>query len=211
MATLQILGAAPSNFVWAARIACEEKGVPYELVQAAPHSPDILAINPVGKMPAMRHGDVALFETKAICTYVDHAFPGPALTPADPVGMAEVEQWVSCINTSIDPVLMRQYALGYFFPGTPDKSPNRAVIDPALPKMEKFLTLLDATVAKTCFLVGDKFTFADMLIVPILHYMRKLPESAAMLTKLPALSAYAERHLARPSVAATTPPPPPAR
>ena len=211
MAILEIVGAAPSNYVWTTRIACEEKGAPYQLTQARPHSPETLAVNPTGKIPGMRHGDVTLFETRAICAYVEKAFPGPSLVPDDAVGAAKVEQWVSCVNTQLDPVLMRQYALAYFFPSTPDKSPDRALIDAALPKVEKALDLLERAVAPTGHLVGDTFTLADAFILPILHYMLKLPESAALIAKRPALAAYAERHLARPSVAKTTPPPPTAR
>ena len=91
---------------------------------------------------------------------------------------------------------------------TPDKSPNRALIDPALPKVEKLLGVLDAAVAPTGYLVGDAFSIADMMALPILHYARTLPESGAMIARLPALAAYIERHLARPSVERSRPPPP---
>jgi len=207
MSKLQIIGGAPSNFVWAVRIACEEKGVDYEHVSAAPHTPEVLAINPLGKIPVMRHGDVALYESRAIAYYIDRVFPGPPLVPPDAYGAAMVEQWVSCVNTSVDPVCMREYALSYFFPGTPDRSPNRPRIEAALPAMEKLMAFLDASVAKTGHLVGDAFTLADMNVLPILHYMSALPESAAMLAKHPSLKAYVARHLARPSVEKTKPPP----
>ena len=76
MATLEIIGAPQSNFVRTARIACMEKGVPYTLTPARPHTPDVDAIHPFGKIPVMRHGDLSLCETKAICTYIDLAFEG---------------------------------------------------------------------------------------------------------------------------------------
>jgi len=72
----------------------------------------------------MRHGDVMLFESKAICAYVDRAFDGPPLIPADAISAALVEQWISLINSAIDPVCVRQYLLAYFFPGTPDGAPD---------------------------------------------------------------------------------------
>jgi len=134
MAKLQIIGAPQSNFVWGCRIVCGEKGVPYELTAAFPHTPVVDAIHPYGKIPAMRHGDVTLCESRAIYYYIDHAFPGTPLSPRDPVGGAQVEQWLSLVNTTIDPVLLRQYGIAYFFPGTPDGSPNRTAIDAVLPK-----------------------------------------------------------------------------
>src|SRR6185312_10166640 len=98
-----------------------------------PHTPVVNSIHPLGKIPAMRHGDVSLCESRAICAYVDRMFEGPELMPADPVAAAQVEQWLSLVNTAIDPVWIRQYAAAYVFPGTPDKSPNRAAIEAALP------------------------------------------------------------------------------
>jgi glutathione S-transferase len=101
--------------------------------------------------------------------------------------------------------------IGYFFPGTPDGSPNRAVIDPALPKVEQQIALLDRAVAPTGHLAGDGFTLADIALIPIVYYLSKTPESSVMLGRSPALSVYLERHLARPSVARTVPPPLPGR
>ena len=77
MSTLEIIGAAPSNYVWVCRIACVEKGVACELKEARPHTPDVDAIHPMGRIPVMRHGDVSLFESRAICAYSDRVFPAP--------------------------------------------------------------------------------------------------------------------------------------
>ncbi len=207
MSDIEIIGIPQSNFVWLCRIACAEKGVPHRVTPAMAHSPEVDAIHPFGKVPVMRHGTVALCESKAICTYVDRAFPGPALVPADPVAAALTEQWVSLVLTAFDPVCVRQYLLSYFFPGTPDGSPNRPVIDAALPAMERQVALLQRTLAAGPHLVGEGFTLADIYLTPILFYLAKLPESGAMLRGAPAVAAYLERMLARPSVAATLPPP----
>src|SRR5580692_6258361 len=102
MAELEIIGAPQSNFVRTVRMACAEKSVPYTLNGVFPHAPEVDAIHPFGKIPVMRHGEVALAETKAICSYVDLAFEGPHLIPRDPVGAARTEQWISLINTGID-------------------------------------------------------------------------------------------------------------
>ena len=106
---------------------------------------------------------------------------------------------------------MRQYLVAHFFPGTPDGSPNRTVIEAALPKMEQHFATLDRAVARTGHLVGDSFTLADIDLLPILYYMNKTPESAAMLERARSLKAYFDRHMARPSVKGTIPPPFPGR
>ena len=63
----------------------EELGVPYrtELIEFGPmmKSPDYLAVNPMGKVPAVRHGDTVVTECAAICAYLGDAFPDAGLAP----------------------------------------------------------------------------------------------------------------------------------
>jgi glutathione S-transferase len=65
-------------------MVCEEKGIEYVLTEKPLGAPELLAIHPFGKMPVLRHGDVELFESKAIATYLDRSFPGPPVFPSDP-------------------------------------------------------------------------------------------------------------------------------
>ena len=211
MATLEIIGAPQSNFVRTARMACHEKNAPYTLIPARPHSPEVNAIHPFGKMPVMRHGDVALCETRAICGYVDQAFDGPPLIPRDLVGAAMTEQWISLFNTGLDPVCMRRYLLAYFFSGLPDGAPDRARIDAALPEMQKIFAVLDRELGKRAYLAGDAFTLADAFLLPMMDYMRQMPESSGMLQASPNVSAWFDRVAARPSAQETVPPPIPGR
>jgi len=211
MATLEIIGAPRSNFVRTACIACIEKGVPYTLTPARPHSPEVDVIHPFGKIPVMRHGGVTLCETKAICAYIDLAFDGPPLMPRDAVGAARTEQWISLVNTSIDPVFARQYLLAYFFSGQPDGAPDRARIEAALPKMREMFALLDRELGNRVDLAGDAFTLADAFLLPLIHYMRVMPESAEMFSASPSVAAWFDRVVARPSGKETEPPPMPGR
>jgi glutathione S-transferase len=200
MPELELIGASPSNYVWTCRIALAEKGVAYRHSEVMPHTAEVDAIHPFGKIPVMRHGAVEIFESRAICGYIDSVFPGAKLMPADPVVAAQVEQWISLVNTHIDPVWVRQYLRGYVFPGTPDGSPDRALIDAAVPKMEAQFAVMDRAVGKTGHLVGDAFTLADMNFLPILYYMGKWAESSALLQRSSALKQYLDRHVARKSV-----------
>jgi glutathione S-transferase len=206
MPELELIGGPQSNYVWTCRIALAEKGVPYTLTATMPHTPVADATHPLGKIPSMRHGDLTLAESRAICLYIDRAFSGPPLVPADAVAAAQAEQWISIINTAIQPAVS-QYLSGYFFPGTSDGSPNRVRIAEALPKVEPHFALLGRTVAKTGYLAAGTFTLADMTMMPMLYYLSKVPESAAMLNRSASLKTYFERHLARASVRQTVPPP----
>jgi glutathione S-transferase len=209
MPKVEIVGPAPSTYTRAARMVCEEKSIPYELKQSPPHSPDVDAIHPFGKVPVMRHGDFELCESKAIATYLDLSFPGPKLIPTEPRHAALTEQWVSLVNTKMDGTLVRTYLLNYVFPKGADGKPDRKVIDGVAPAVQDEIRLLDRAVAKGGFLAGDSFTFADINVLPILAYLRNFPESGAAITAAKSLSAYYERLSARPSFQNTVPPPPP--
>jgi glutathione S-transferase len=211
MSTIQIIGAPQSNFVRVVRMACHEKGVGYDLEVARPHSPPVLAIAATGKIPVMRHGDVALCESRAICGYIDAAFPGPKLIPADPVAGALTEQWISLVTTHIDAILLRQYLIGYFFPGTPDGAPDRARIDAALPKIGPVFAMLEAELTKHPYLGGEHFTLADIFLFPLVNFLPRAPESAALMQASPHLQAWFDRIALRPSAVATVPPPLPGR
>ncbi|MDB5368080.1 MAG: hypothetical protein JWM77_4007 [Rhodospirillales bacterium] len=205
--TVELLGIPQSNFVRAVRMYCEEKNIRYELTPLRPHAPEVLAIHPLGKVPAMRHGDVTLCESKAIVAYLEAVFPEPPLLPRDLRAAALCEQWISMVNTSIDRTMVRDYALGYLFPkGESGGQPDRAAIDAAVPVLQAQVAVLERAVAATGHLVGDSLTYADIVLLPIIDTVRNFPEARAAIDAAPALTAYFERHAARPSFRKATPP-----
>ena len=206
MSDVQVIGLPQSNFVWAVRIALAEKGVEHEIVPAPPHSPDVLAVHPLGKIPVLRHGEVALGESRVIIDDVDTAFNGPPLAPVDPDAARANETWTSIVATSIEPLFIRQYVFAYMFPGTPDGQPDRAAIDALLPKVEAALDVLEDAVSSGA-IGGEAFGRVDAYLVPILFYLRNMPEGGPMLAGRPRLTAYLDQSLARPSVQSTMPPP----
>jgi glutathione S-transferase len=180
------------------------------LTQTQLGAPEITAIHPFGKMPVLRHGDFEVCESKAIATYLG-AFPGPKLIPIDARPAALTEQWVSLINTVMDATLVRTYLLAYAFPRTADGQPDRKAIDAVTPAVRAQLAILDKAVAGTGYLVGDQFTFADINLLPILYYIRQLPEAAETLAASTHLAAYYDRHASRSSFTRTVPPAGPPR
>jgi len=205
MPALQIIGMPQSNYVWAVRMVCEEKGVPYEHKPVRPHTPDVDALHPFGKIPVMRHGDVTLCESKAIATYIDRVFDGPKVIPEEPKAAARVEQWVSLGNVEFDKLMIRQYVVGYAFPKEPGK-PDMTAIKAAAEKMKPQVDVLDRAVADTGYLAGDGFTFADINILPMLFYVNRFEEGKELLSGAKNLSAYMARHFDRPSFKKSAPP-----
>ena len=209
MAELQLFGMPQSTFTWTARIALAEKGAKYTHVPLPPHRPEVSAIHPFGKIPVLCDNDFSLYETRAICGYIDRVCPGPSLMPSDPRLAAKTEQWVSLIATTLDPVMIRNYVLAYVFPGTPDGKPDRSRIDANLPALRKQLELLEKSLVDG-HLVGGQFTLADAYLFPIVYYLTKMPESGPIIAASPGISAFFAKNSARPSVRQSAPPPMPA-
>src|ERR1700677_1169439 len=157
----EIIGTPRSTYTLVACMVCEEKGIEYALSEAMLGAPEIRAIHPFGKMPVLRHGEVELFESKAIATYLDRRFPGPSVFPTDPHLAALAEQWVSLVNTVIDRTLIRTYLIAYIAPRSADGKPDREAIEAVLPAVRERIEVLDKAVAKTGYLVDGQFTFAD--------------------------------------------------
>jgi glutathione S-transferase len=198
MNTVEIIGHV-GNYARAVRMACEEKGIPYTVTRALPQTPEVQALHPFGKIPILRHDGFVLCESKAIVDYLDHLSPERPLIPTEPVAAALTEQWISLVNDVIDQTMIRDYVLSYVRARIEERAPNRAVIDAALPGIEKQLGVLDKAVADTGYLVGQQLTFADLNLMAILSALRDYPEGSAALERWPRVLGYFQRHAERES------------
>jgi glutathione S-transferase len=199
-----VMGDPRSTYTRAARIAFFEKGIAHAHEAAAPHTAEILAHNPFGKMPVLRLGEISLYESSAILRYIDEAYPGPALMPADPLARAKAEQWISAFNCYVDPAIVRRYVLHYAFPRGADGKPDRAAIEAAVPEIDRVLEVLDAAYGANDYLVGEEAGLPDILLAPALDYLGRFPEGAALLEEHPNVKRAREAFAARPSFAAAT-------
>ena len=166
MAKLTLYHASPSRSS-IVRWMLEETDQPYDLhllklAEGEQMKPDYLAVNPMGKVPALRHGDAVITEAAAICTYLADEFPQVGLNV--PVG---------------DP--RRGVYLKWLFFGP--SCIEAAIIDRAFPRAEQprrgmlgysdFDTVMDVAakaVAKGPYLMGEQFTAADVVIGSGLHW-----------------------------------------
>lgn len=200
--SLQIIGFPRSNFVRTCRMAAEEKGVAYEHVPALPHSDEVKAINPLGLIPVMRHGDLEIAESIAITRYIDTAFDGPPLVPTDPRAAALVNRWIGTVAVSVDQLLVRNYVVEYAFHKDEDGNVVRTKIDRAIKRFPRMFAMLDDAVADG-HLAGPDFSLADCFLMPILAGVRNFPEGEAALAGAERLNAYFTRTSERESFAKT--------
>jgi len=184
-ANVALLGDPRSTYVRTTRMGLAEKGVKYTLQQAMPHTPEIIAVHPWGRMPGFRDGDLQLFETSAILRYVDEAFPGPSLVPGNIRDRARCEQWVSAINAYCYDAMVRRYVLQYVFPKGADGKPDRSVIDPALTQIAQQLAIIDAAYGAKDLLAGAQVSLADLFLAPILAYVGQMPEGKNLMQAAP--------------------------
>ncbi len=205
-ATLTLLGDGRSTFTRTVRMAMAEKGLAYTLQPCAPHTPDILAVHPFGRIPALRDGPIELFETSAILRYLDESFgDAPSLLPGTILGRARCEQWVSAVNAYFYDTMSRRYVLQYLFPRGEGGEPDRAVIDAALKEMPVQLAALDKAYGSGDWLAGGALSMADLFVAPILAYVERMPEGAALFDAVPNVRRAQAVLRARPSFITTDP------
>jgi glutathione S-transferase len=198
MAQITFHSMEESAYLWTAMQVADEKGVSYDLVPLAYRSPEHLTLHPFGKMPVLQHGEHFLYETAAIAHYIDKAFAGPALQPADPLGQAQVVRWISIVNAYIFPIMNRFIKERLVRPAWGAK-PDQKFIDSAQEPLALQMRLIDEAVAEKGFLVGDRFTIADSFLLPHLLFFGVTLEGKALLAEAPAAAAWLERMRQRPS------------
>lgn len=192
-----------------ARLVLAEKGVAYERVEVNPFAPDVpaayLALHPFGRVPTLVHDGFALYETAAITRYVDRAFSGPALQPAEPKALARMDQIIGVVDSYVYWPLVRQvFSHGFFRPhrGLPGDATELARGLEAAPKI---LNALEVLMTGEAFLVGSALSLADLHLGAMIAYFVRAPESRALIDKHARLQAWFEKIAARPSFIATDP------
>ncbi len=212
MADLIIYGSPNSSYVRTTRLACEEKGVSYEEGMVGENrfedlkAPEHLARHPWGRIPVMQHGDFMLYESTAICRYVDEAFQGPPLQPAGLKERARMNQWISAVKDYMVPDMIGGFIVQYAFPSGPDGKPDLRRIAESKPKIRRHCEILDQALANDPYLAGAQPTIAELMLVPILHYVGNTPGGLELFDGLDNLGRWWSAFSARPSFTATIPP-----
>jgi len=208
MSRPRLFGAPYSVYVRIVRLALAEKGVDYELVPVdifAPGGPPpgYLDRHPFGRIPAFEHDGFALYETSAIARYVDEAFEGRRLQPADLRERARCNQLMSLADAyAYLPLVWDIYVERVERPAE-GIAPDEARIAAALPVARTCLKAMSDLMGRNAFLAGAELSLADLYLAPMIDYFVMMPEGEAMLREHARLAAWWSRMAERPSMAAT--------
>jgi len=166
MAKITLYHASPSRssiVLW----MLEEIGQPYDIKQVTLSKgenmkPEYLAINPMGKVPALKHGDTAITEVAAICTYLADEFPDKKLNvPVGTPRRGEYLKWLFFGPSVIEPAMTDRA-----FPRKED--PRAAAL--GWRDFDTVLDIVSKAVSKGPYLMGEQFTAADIVIGSGLRY-----------------------------------------
>jgi glutathione S-transferase len=195
MAKLTLYHAAPSRSS-IVRWMLEELGEPYDLhlmtlLKGEQRKADYLKINPMGKVPALKHGDAIVTEAAAICTYLADEFPDAGLNV--PVGDPQRGPYLKWLF----------FAPGCIEPAITDRaSPRKEVPHRGRLGYGDFDLVMEVTakaLAPGPYLLGEHFTAADVVLGSTLRW--------GMMTKMmperPEFVAYVERLAQRPAMQRT--------
>ncbi len=176
----------------------EELEIPYDLVRLDPskgenRTPAYLALNPTGHVPTLVDGGSVLYESAAMMLYLPDRFPDKGLAPpiANTADRAAYLKWIVYAVSEIEPGVHLQFQHGLRLP---EEKRVPAIAAWGRERALAALAPVRATLAGREFLVGDRFTAADVLMASLLGWARMLG-----IVDDPELVAYVKRHMARPA------------
>lgn len=184
------------------RVVLREKRIPHEevvvdLPGGATRGAAFRRLNPFGQLPVLEHDGLVVFESLAICEYLEESFPAPALLPSGAAARARARQWMHASGDYCAAPLKR------WLPRVlaPAGSVDLADSERALAELAAHFDALERALAGQEFLAGD-YSLADIAYVPLVCELAGA-QLAQLLADRPALRAWVERLRARPAVAAT--------
>jgi len=176
----------------------EELGVDYRheptRFKDEAHEPEFLAVNPNGRVPAIDHDGLVVWESMAINLYLAKAFP----SEFSPDGLAEETaalQWSFWVMTEVEKPLLYGlfHTLGMF---GMEKSAARA--GNYLKELDRPFAVLEAHLADREYLLGERFTVADLNVAGVLSFAELMDLD---LSRWPKLAAWFRRCMDRPALA----------
>lgn len=214
---MDIYWGSGSGPAWRVLLALEIKKLPYTSHVLAfdkreHKSAEMLAMNPRGKVPVLKEGDFALYESLAILEYLDEKYPDPPLYGKTPAERAltrrlvmEAESYLAAtLRTVTRPLLFNQLA---------DKETE---VKEAIPAMHEELSRWEQQLAGKPYFTGDRVSAADIVVLPLMMTLARAASKPAaapldlgvkpLEARYPKLAAWVARMEAIPGYDKTFPP-----
>jgi glutathione S-transferase len=198
---LTLYGINLSTFTRKVRLALAERGIPYTLQTAAMGSPQVRALNPLGRIPVLVDGDVVVPDSSVIIAYLERACSGPSLYPVDAPSLARALWLEEYADTRL-----REATLVYFaervvkpvFQGKPGDAAALAAVEPL---RDEAFGYLDDQLAGGGLVPGAGLTVADVAVgAQLITYQQAGAGIDA--TRWPRLAAWLDLQCERPAWAA---------
>jgi glutathione S-transferase len=154
--------------------------------------PANLARQPFGKVPALDHDGFQMYESRAMCRYLNEV-GGGALAPADAHGRARMEQWIS-----IEFSYFSAHAMKFVYRDVMKRPVDDAAIEAAAAGLRAALPLMESRLTEVPFLAGSAFSLADITFMPYFAYAMTT-EAKPIFAEFPKVSDWWARVSARPS------------
>ena len=203
---IEIFGPSFSSFVRSIMLLCEEYDIEYctglnfagEVVEFK--SEQHFTLHPFGKFPVIKHQALILSETASICRYLQATFLPDSSRYFSAHQMARIDAFSAIISIYLDKALVRDYLLEFAFPKGEQGNVRLDVIESMQPLAREALAIIENEIQHSDTLNNDKFSIADALLAPILHYLSNLPAPFNLIDDFPIAHNYLISLMARENV-----------
>jgi glutathione S-transferase len=141
-----------------------------DIMKGEAKSPDHLARQPFGVVPALDDDGFKLYESRAMCRYLDETLSGAKLTPDNAKDRALMEQWISVEQSYFSTPAMKIVMAAMFGPMM-GKPVDADAVKAGREGVERAAKVLEANLAGKDYLVGKQFTIADICYLPYIEYL----------------------------------------
>jgi len=162
-------------------------------------------LHPFGKVPVLSHGEYVIYETAAICRYIDTAFEGMSLQPSIAQDLRRKAQIIGIIDAYLSEEIRMGYVSELLINPKIGASPNRDRIEESRIRIEQAFFHLDELISAGPFFIGDRITLADCHAIPLIDYLSMTPGGDELISEQPGLRAWWSSIRERPAVVRTSP------
>jgi glutathione S-transferase len=214
---IELFWASGSGFSWRVLLTLEHKQLPYQsrlmqFSQGDHKRPEYLALNPRGRVPTLRDGEVVVYESVAMMAYLERKQPEPALFGRTAAETGLIWQRTLEAVTYLD-APTEAFILPLYFGETASKGDQvRAAIAPLAAELDRY----EATLARDGWLAGAALSAADFAAYPMVRSIERASGKPAAVgladplialrTRWPAVAAWMARIEALPGYDKTYPP-----